>query len=416
MSDDSFADQSSPSEIKERMKGYSSWLEIDLDHLGHNLDEIKNHVGVTVMAVVKNNAYGHGIIPVTAYLESRGVEWCMVAKLYEALKIREAGLELDVLNMDVLFTEGQYDSVVENGITQAIYTRDDAEKLGKSAGKLGINARIFVKVDTGLNRIGVRHTEAAEFIEYVHGLKGVDVLGMFSTFQQNAEDPSMLAKLLAVDNKLKAKGINVPIRSMSSTDATFHNPEGWLDLVRPGMSLYGVYPEKKDLSAPVDLKQVLSFKARIEYVKKVRRGEGVTYWGKFIAPKDMTIGTIHAGFYDGIPREMANVGRILVDGKYKSSLGSVSLNHYLVDLDDVEAKKGTVVEIIGREGENTLSKTAETAGWMVFDDGNNKPKRIKTNSSFGMTYSILNHLNAFTPRVFFKDGEPVALLDHNKPL
>jgi len=157
------------------------------------------------------------------------------------------------------------------------------------------------------------------------------------------------------------------------------------------MSLYGVYPEKKDLSAPVDLKQVLSFKARIEYVKRVGRGEGVTYWGKFIAPKDMTIGTIHAGFYDGIPREMANVGRILVDGKYKSSLGSVSLNHYLVDLDDVEAEKGTIVEIIGREGENTLSKTAETAGWMV--------------------YSLLNHLHMNTPRVYYRNGEPVALLD-----
>lgn len=186
----------------------------------------------------------------------------------------------------------------------------------------------------------------------------------------------------------------MPIRSMSSTDATFHNPDGWLDLVRPGMSLYGVYPEKKDLSAKVDLRQVLSFKARVEYVKNVGRGEGVTYWGKFIAPKDMRIGTIHAGFYDGIPREMANVGRILVDGQYKSSLGSVSLNHYLVDLDDVEAEKGTVVEIIGREGENTLSKTAETAGWMV--------------------YSLLNHLHMNTPRVYYKNGKEVAILSHEK--
>lgn len=391
MSNDYFAAQPSPSEIKEKMKGYSSWLEIDLDHLGHNLDQISGHVGVTVMAVVKNNAYGHGVIPVTAYLESKGVEWCMVAKLYEALKIREAGLKLDVLNMDVLFTEGQYDSVVENGITQAIYTRDDAEKLSESANRLGVNAKVFIKVDTGLNRVGVKHTEAAGFIEYVHGLEGVHVMGMFSTFQQNFEDPKMLAKLLAVDAKLKAKGIEVPIKSMASTDATFHNPAGWLDLVRPGMSLYGVYPEKKDLSAPVDLKQVLSFKARIEYVKRITRGEGVTYWGKFIAPKDMTIGTIHAGFYDGIPREMANVGRILVDGKYKSSLGSVSLNHYLVDLEGVDAEKGTVVEIIGREGENTLSKTAETAGWMV--------------------YSLLNHLHMNTPRVYCSGGEPVALLD-----
>ncbi len=391
MSNDYFAGQPSPSEIKERMKGYSSWLEIDLDNLGHNFDQISEHVGVTVMAVVKNNAYGHGIIPVTAYLESKGVEWCMVAKLYEAEKIRDAGLKLNILNMDVLFTVAQYESVVKNGITQCVYTKEDADKLAKAAGKRGIDAKVFIKVDTGLNRIGVRHSEAADFIEYVHKIKGVDVEGIFSTFQQNTEDRSMLAKLLAVDEVLKARGINVPIKSMSSTDATFHNPDGWLDLVRPGMSLYGVYPEKKDLSAPVDLKQALSFKARIEYVKDVSRGEGVTYWGKYIAPKDMRIGTIHAGFYDGIPREMANVGRILVDGQYKSSLGSVSLNHYLVDLDGVEAEKGTAVEIIGRKGENTLSKTAETAGWMV--------------------YSLLNHLHMNTPRVYFRDGEPVALLD-----
>jgi alanine racemase len=396
MSNTYFEVQPSPSEINERMKGYSSWLEIDLDNLGYNLDQISNHVGVTVMAVVKNNAYGHGIIPVTAYLESRGVEWCMVAKLYEVEKIREAGLKLKVLNMDVLFTEAQYESVVKNSITQCVYTKEDADKLALAAEKLGKDAEVFIKVDTGLNRIGVRHSEAADFIEYVHKLKGVDVEGIFSTFQQNAEDKSMLDKLLAVDEALKAMGINLPIRSMSSTDATFHNPDGWLDLVRPGMSLYGVYPEKKDLLAPVDLKQALSFKARIEYVKDVSRGEGVTYWGKFIAPRDMRIGTIHAGFYDGIPREMANVGRILVDGQYKSSLGSVSLNHYLVDLDDVEAEKGTVVEIIGRTGENTLSKTAETAGWMV--------------------YSMLNHLHMNTPRVYYKDGQPVALLDLSSSL
>ena len=158
------------------------------------------------------------------------------------------------------------------------------------------------------------------------------------------------------------------------------------------MSLYGVYPEKKDLSAPVNLLQALSLKARIEYVKTVERGEGVTYWGKFVAPKRMRIGTIHAGFYDGIPREMANKGRILVDGVYKSSLGSVSLNHYLVDLDGVKAEKSTVVEIIGESGENTIIKTAETAGWM--------------------TYSLLNHLHANTPRVYFQNGEPVGIWEN----
>ena len=387
-----FENQPNPSEIRERMRGYSSWLEINLDNIGNNLRELQNHTKTTIMAVVKNNAYGHGLVPVTAYLESQGVEWCMVAKLYEALKLREAGLKLNVLCMDVLFTSEQYKSVVDKEITQAIYTQEDADKLQEAALKAGKNATVFVKVDTGLNRVGVRHSEAAEFIEYVYKLSMVDVVGIFSTFQQNPEmDKEMLAKLLAVDATLKKKGINIPIRSMSSTDATFHNPKGWLDLVRPGMRLYGDYPEKKDLSAPVDLKQALSLKARIEYVKTVERGEGVTYWGKFVAPKRMRIGTIHAGFYDGIPREMANKGRILVDGVYKSSLGSVSLNHYLVDLDGVDVEKGSVVEIISETGENTISKTAETAGWM--------------------TYSLLNHLHTNTPRVYYLNGEPVALLN-----
>ncbi|MFW6109561.1 MAG: alanine racemase [archaeon] len=387
-----FEKQPSPEEIKEISKGYTSWLEIDLDSIENNLDEIREHTETTVMAVVKNNAYGHGLIPITAHLENLGVEWCMVAKLYEAQMIRRAGLKLNVLNMDVLFTPEQYRDVVEKRITQTIYTKEDAKKLEKAAKELNKKTEVFIKVDTGLNRIGVRHNEASDYIEYVNNLENVDVKGIFSTFQQNPDmDREMMEKLLAVDKQLKKRDIEVPIRSMASTDTTFHNPEGWLDLVRPGMSLYGVYPEKKDLKAPVDLKQALSFKARIEYVKTVERGESVTYWGKFIAPKRMQIGTIHAGFYDGIPREMANKGRILVDGVYKSSLGSVSLNHYLVDLEGVEAQKGKVVEIIGREGENTISKTAETAGWM--------------------TYSLLNHLHVNMPRIYYQDGEPVALLD-----
>ena len=205
-----FDNQPTPDEIKQKIRGYSSWLEIDLDNLSHNLEEIKRHVGVTVMAVVKNNAYGHGLIPVTAHLETQGVEWCMVAKLYEAVKIREAGLKLDILNMDVLFTEDQYRKVVEKEITQCIYTSEDADKLNEIASKLEKKAKVFIKVDTGLNRIGVRHSEAAEFIEYVHKLESVDVLGIFSTFQQNQEDPKMLAKLLAVDEKLKRKGSRSP--------------------------------------------------------------------------------------------------------------------------------------------------------------------------------------------------------------
>jgi alanine racemase len=123
----------------------------------------------------------------------------------------------------------------------------------------------------------------------------------------------------------------------------------------------------------------------------------------------MRIGTLHLGFYDGIPREMSNKGKVLVDGQIKQSLGSVSLNHYLVDLTGVEAEKGTEVTVIAEEGENSLYKTAETAGWMEYREGDSKPIMIKTNSSFGMTYSILNHINPLLPRVYFSKGEPIAI-------
>jgi len=341
---------------------------------------------------VKNNAYGHGLVPIVAYLETQGVAWVMVAKLREAEMIKEAGFETEVLNMDVLFAGEQYRGVVGKGITQTVYTLEAAERLSTAAKELGREAQVFVKVDTGLNRVGVRYTEAAALIEEINGLPGVKVRGMFSTFQQRPEEDRVaLRRLLTVDEELRRRGVKVEYRSMSSSDGVFHNPDGWLDVVRPGISLYGVYPEPKDEASGLKLRQALQLKARVEYVKWVEEGESVTYWGRFVAPKRMRIGTLHLGFYDAIPREMANKGKVLVDGQIKQSLGSVSLNHYLVDLTGVKAEKGTEVTVIAEEGENSLYKTAETAGWM--------------------TYSLLNHLNPLMPRVYFRDEEPVALLE-----
>lgn len=387
-----FKDQPSAEEIYKKLRGYTSWLEINLDHIGFNLRNIRDRVGMEVMAVVKNNAYGHGLIPVTVYLETQRVKWVMVAKLREAEKIREAGLTVNVLNMDVLFTDSQYTSVAEKGITQTVYTVEAAQRLNKAARSLGKVAKVFVKVDTGLNRVGVRYSKAADMIESIHVLPNVEVEGIFSTLQQRPDqDKVMLDRLLDVDKALRARGIDVRYRSIASTDSVFHSPEMWLDMVRPGMSLYGVYPEPKDAYSGLELKQAIQLKARIEHVKWVEEGESVTYWGRFVAPKRMRVGTLHLGFYDAIPREMANKGKVLVDGKMRGSLGSVSLNHYLVDLSDVKAEKGDEVTVIAESGENDLYNTATTAGWM--------------------TYSLLNHMNPFMSRVYYSGGKPVALLE-----
>jgi alanine racemase len=389
-----FGAQPSAAEITARVAGYGAWLEIDLDAMGRNLERLRRRLGTgtDLMPCVKNNAYGHGLLPVVAYLAEQGVGRILVVRLREAEQIVDAGIRARVLNMGPLFTDAQFESVARRGIVQAIYTREVAEQLSDAAGRVGVEAAVFVKIDTGLRRVGVWHEEAAELVERVAKLPDLKLEGIFSTLSQSAEqDPLQIERFLRVEGALRQRGIDPGLRSLASSDATLHRPAAHLDLVRPGALVYGVYPEKKDLAADLELEQALALRARIEHVKWVERGASVTYWGRFVAPERMRIGTLPLGFSDGLPRELANRARVLVGGRYQSSLGSVSLNHLVVDLTDAEAERGDVVEVIGRRGENTLGRVAEMAGWMV--------------------YSLLNHLSPSTPRVYYRDGQPVALTE-----
>jgi len=173
------------------------------------------------------------------------------------------------------------------------------------------------------------------------------------------------------------------------TNAIFHAPEAWLDMVRPAMCLYGVYPFDGDAASGLDLRQVLSMKARVEYVKDVAKGDSVTYFGTFTAPASMRIGTLHIGFRDALPRELTNKARFGVDGRIMPGVGTIALNHTLLDLTGTDAAVGDVIEVFAREGANSLREMAGAAGWMV--------------------YSLMNHLSPDLPRVFRRGGVPVAL-------
>lgn len=387
-----FAPGSSASEqIVAKLQGYASWIEIDLDAIASNLGEIRRHTAVEIMPVVKNNAYGHGLVPVADYLTRRhGIKRLFVAKFREALELREAGLTASIVNMGPLFSAADYRATVERDITHVVFTEEAARQLSDAARQTAKDAGIFVKIDTGLRRVGVWHEEAADFIQQVAALPGIRVDGIFSTFIQVPEqDRLVLERFTRLESQLKARGLSYGVRSLASSDAIFHFGESYLDLVRPGMSLYGVHPEPKDRKVGLRLRQALSFKARIELVKWVNEGESVTYWGRFVAPRRMRIGTIHVGFYDGLPRELSNQGKVFYAGAHRAIIGSVSLNHILVDLTDTDARVGDVVDVIGREAENNLNAVAETSGWTV--------------------YSLMNHLDPRTPRVYLENGQPVAL-------
>jgi len=385
-----FRSQPSAADIRRRLGEFSSWIELDLDHLGFNLARIRERVGVEVMPVVKNDAYGHGLVPITAHLVGEGVRWVMVAKLLEAERIRAASIDCEVLVMDVLFSDAQYDRVVEQGLTMAVYTEEAALALDAAGRRQGRIAQVFVKVDTGLRRVGVRHDRAPDLIERIAGMPNIRVAGVFSSFMQHPDrDREMLERLKAVCAEVERRGVEIPIRSIASTNAIFHDPDAWLDMVRPAMCLYGVYPFDGDADSGLELRPVLSMKARIEYVKEVAKGDTVTYFGTFTAPSPMRIGTLHIGFRDALPRELANKARFGVGGRIMLGVGTVALNHALLDLTGTDAGAGDTVEVFAREGENSLLAMARAAGWMV--------------------YSLMNHLSPEIPRVFIRGGVPVAL-------
>ena len=390
MAESFFRAQPSPKEIEERLEGYPSWLEVDLDCVSHNLEEIRRRVGVEVIPCVKANAYGHGLVPIVAHLMRRGVKRVLVAKLWEARQLRDAGLDCGIINIDPIFSDEQYSYVVEEGITQAVFTRPVAERLSRAAARLGLEAGIFVKVDTGLGMVGVRHDEAADFIEYASSLPGIRLEGIFSTFTEDrAYDKVQLERMLSLDRELRRRGIEPGTRSIASSNAILHMPESYLDAVRPGLTIYGVYPEEEDRGAGLELRQALSFKARIELVKWIEAGDPLTYNRRFIAPRRMRVGTIHAGYSDGYPRGLSNRGLVRVGASMCRVLGSVSVNHHIIDLEGVEAKEGDIAELIGREGENSISSLAREANIM--------------------TYTLCVGLNPLTPRVYYERGRPIAL-------
>ena len=387
---DYFNNQPSSAEIYEMMKGFQSWIEIDLDAIGHNINEVKKRTNGEIIPCVKSNAYGHGVVACVAYMIKKGIRKVLVAKLGEALQLRDAGLDVDIITLDPLFTSKQFDTIVEQDVVQTIYQKKPAEMLSEAAERLGKEARVWVKVDTGLGRVGVRWSRAVEFIEWLHGLTSIKIDGMFSTMSEDADlDRKQVERLLEIEQALKTKGISCGTKSIASSNAVFHKPYTYLDATRPGLMLLGFYPEEEDKEHGIELRQSLTWKARIEHVKTVETGESLTYSRRFVATKKMKVGTVHVGYYDGYPRSLTKKGRVNVNGEIRDVLGTVSVNHFLVDLSDTGFEPGDIIEVISREGENDALNVANLAGIM--------------------TYSLANQMHILTPRVFYENGEPVAV-------
>jgi alanine racemase len=202
-------------------------------------------------------------------------------------------------------------------------------------------------------------------------------------------DRLQVERMEKLRDELKRRGIKTGVTSMASSNAVFHKPYSYLDAVRPGLMLFGLYPEDEDRGHGIELRQSFRFMARIEHVKWVEAGESLTYSRRFTAPRRMRVGTLHIGYSDGYPRGLTQKGLVRVNGEVKPVLGTVSVNHVLVDLTGTDAGVGDAVETIGREGENSAHNLCRLAGIM--------------------TYTLMVGMSPLTPRVYYLGGELVTL-------
>jgi alanine racemase len=345
-------------------EGSDPWIEIDLDNLAWNLSEIRRRVGNRpVMAVIKANAYGHGLVGIARVLEGYNVRHFAVGKVSEAAALRENGIGGTVLNFGP-FSQEEADQVVRLDISQSVYS-EAVEILARAARGQGKQARIHIKVDTGLGRVGVPYYKARSYIERIASMPELAIEGIFTTLTEEPDfDRVQLDRLIQMCDAAEDKGISVGLRHAASSLAISNFPDSFLDMVRPGNAIYGLEP-----LANMDLKPVMSVKTRVVYVKRLRPGDSVSYHRMYMAERETLVATLPLGYSDGCPPQGVEEAEVLIRGRRWPLIAAVTANHCTVDVTGAEEVKiGDEVVLFGRQGGEELSigEVAARAGSSVY--------------------------------------------------
>lgn len=338
-----------------------TYAQVNLQAIRHNIKEARRNIqpATKIMAVVKANAYGHGAVPVSLALRDL-VDAYGVAMIEEALELREAGIDKMILILGYT-GEDWYDQLVEHHISQTVYTFDMAKKLSDVAVAMGRKTPIHIKVDTGMGRIGFAPTEqSADVVKEIESLPGLIIEGLFTHFARADEKTIEAARkpferYMNFVKMLEKRGVDIPVKHVSNSASIISFPEANLDMVRSGITTYGLYPSEEVPKNIMKLRPAMEWKARISYVKQVKPGDSISYGGTFTAKEPMLVATVPVGYADGMKRDLSGKGRVLVHGEYAPILGRVCMDQFMIDVTHIpEVKMGDWVTIWGRDGEGNI--------------------------------------------------------------
>jgi len=341
------------------------WIEVNLSHILWNFSQLKKWAKVPVMAVVKANAYGHGLVEVSKALEEAGVDWLMVGKLDEAFKLRRAGVRCPILNFGP-FDRQDCEEIIGHNISQSVFS-EDALFLNEAASRLKKKASVHIDIDTGMSRTGIVHDHALLFIEKIASLSQVKIEGLATTLTEDPEfDREQLKRFTGVCASAEKRGVRPGLRHAASSAGIFESPQFCLDMIRPGITLYGYYPnaqtQKEDR---LRLRPALKLAAKVTFVKNLNPGDSLSYHRLFTALKEMRVATVGIGYSDGYPPQLGGKAHVSIRGKKYPVFPAVTANHTMIDLlNDPEVKVGDDVTLIDTEKNSGLTADvlAESCG------------------------------------------------------
>ncbi|HKM22876.1 MAG TPA: alanine racemase [Lachnospiraceae bacterium] len=340
-------------------------VKVDLDAIAYNLEGMHHKLNpdTKMLAVIKTDGYGHGAIPIAQELEHFDYLFgYAVATAEEAFALRGAQLQKPILVLGYTF-EDTYEKMIAQQIRPTVFKLETAAKLSEYAVKLNQKVFIHIKIDTGMSRIGfLPNEEALRTIEAIAKLPMIEIEGIFTHFAKAdyADKQFALQQLHLFETFIKQLEeriqFRIPLHHCANSAAIMELPEACMDLVRAGVSMYGLWPSEEMRRDEIKLKPALQWNSCIVWIKEIEAGTAVSYGGTFVASKTMRIATVPVGYGDGYPRTLSNKGSVLIGGKRAPILGRVCMDQMMVDVTDIpEAKEYDKVVLLGSMGEETIS-------------------------------------------------------------
>lgn len=368
---------------------------VSLDAIAHNFEEMKKNIadGTKIVAVIKADGYGHGAEAIARLIEGYEYIWGFAAATAEeAIQLKDAGVKKPVLILGLVFEE-YFQELIQKEVRMTVCDYDMAKALSEEAVRQGRQVHIHIGLDTGMSRIGFADKpESVEEIKRIAALSNIEIEGMFTHFaradetdKSPAED--QLKRYLAFVELLEKAGVQIPLKHCSNSAGIIRMPEANLNMVRAGITIYGIYPSAEVERDIVKLLPAMELKSHVAFVKDLPAGTAISYGGTFASETELRVATIPVGYADGYPRTLSNKGWVLIHGQKAPILGRICMDQFMVDVTHIaDVKHGDEVTLIGRDGDESIhiDELGDLSGRFSYEFACDISKRV--------------------PRVYIKDG------------